>query len=253
MRLLSYNILDGGEGRADPLAEVILAQKPDVVVLIEADNPDVVQRIARRLNMDVICGQGREHTAAILSRWPIETSINHAAVRPAAPCLLEAAIRLPGGVFWTIAAAHLHPRAFEADERQREMELAEVLDVLADHRRAGRPHILAGDFNANSPIQRIDPGQCKEKTRQAWQANGGQIPRRVIQRLLDSGYVDALHAVHGPAAGTMTTFTTQYPGQRLDYIFTHGIDRNRIAQAWIEQDRLAKYASDHFPIGAEIR
>ena len=31
MRVVSYNILDGGEGRADPLAEVLIARRPDVV------------------------------------------------------------------------------------------------------------------------------------------------------------------------------------------------------------------------------
>ena len=36
MRICSYNILDGGEGRADPLAEVILAQRPDIVAIVEA-------------------------------------------------------------------------------------------------------------------------------------------------------------------------------------------------------------------------
>ena len=34
MRIVSYNILDGGEGRADPLAEVIEAQRPEVVALV---------------------------------------------------------------------------------------------------------------------------------------------------------------------------------------------------------------------------
>ncbi len=252
MRLVSYNILDGGEGRADPLAEVIQAQRPDIVVLIEADNIDVVERISRRLGMDAIRGQGAEHAVAILSHWPIVSSINHAAVHPGPRCLLEASIRQPDGAEWIIAATHLHPRAFEADEQEREKELAGLLDVFAEYRRAARPHILAGDFNANSPIQRIDPDKCKEKTRDAWRANGGQIPRRVIQRLLDSGYVDTLQAAHGDAAGTMTTFTTQHPGQRLDYIFTHGIAPQRLTAAWTEQDRLAKYASDHFPVGAEI-
>jgi endonuclease/exonuclease/phosphatase family metal-dependent hydrolase len=51
----------------------------------------------------------------------------------------------------------------------------------------------------------------------------------------------------------MATFTTQHPGQRVDYIFTHGVDRRHIADAWIERDRLATYASDHYPVGAEIR
>jgi endonuclease/exonuclease/phosphatase family metal-dependent hydrolase len=36
----------------------------------------------------------------------------------------------------------------------------------------------------------------------------------------------------------------------VDYIFTFGIDSPR--DAWIEQDRLARYASDHFPVGVEI-
>ena len=43
-----------------------------------------------------------------------------------------------------------------------------------------------------------------------------------------------------------------HTGQRVDYIFAHGIDPNRIRDAWAEHDRLARYASDHFPIGAEI-
>jgi len=34
MRVVSYNILTGGEGRADPLAEVLLAQRADVIALV---------------------------------------------------------------------------------------------------------------------------------------------------------------------------------------------------------------------------
>ena len=52
--------------------------------------------------------------------------------------------------------------------------------------------------------------------------------------------------------GATGTFSTQYPGQRVDYIFTHTILHSRFKDAWIEQDRLAKYASDHFPIGLEL-
>ena len=68
MRVVSYNILDGGEGRADPLAEVIIAQKPDIVALVECDNVDVLNRIASRLSMDFAPAQGRKHATAILSR-----------------------------------------------------------------------------------------------------------------------------------------------------------------------------------------
>ena len=47
MRLLTYNIREGGIGRADQIAEVIKAANPDVVALQEARNPDVVQQIAK--------------------------------------------------------------------------------------------------------------------------------------------------------------------------------------------------------------
>src|SRR4051812_32888412 len=166
MRLVSYNILDGGEGRADPLAEVILAQRPDVVALVEADHLFVLERIAARLSMDFIHAPGNKSAAALLSRWPIRDSINHAPLhREMEKSLLEATVIEPDGKGagreWTIGVAHLHARATEHDERQREQEIEVVLDVFARHRSANRPHLLAGDFNANAPYQQIDPAKLK--------------------------------------------------------------------------------------------
>jgi endonuclease/exonuclease/phosphatase family metal-dependent hydrolase len=252
MRLVSYNILDGGEGRADPLAEVIDAQRPDMVALIEADNPAVVERIARRLNMDSIAAPGCKHTVALLSRWPIVESINHAALRGRPPCLLEATIRQLDGPEWLIGVLHLGSHAFEADEAQREQELAAVLEVFEPYRRVGCPHLLVGDFNSNSPIQQIDPDKVHPKTRQAWLANGSRIPRRVIQTLLDNAYIDTLAAAYPDAAPTTATFTTRDPGQRIDFIFAYATQPTAIKDAWVEHDRLAKYASDHYPIGVEL-
>jgi endonuclease/exonuclease/phosphatase family metal-dependent hydrolase len=255
MRLVSYNILDGGVGRALALADVIQQRRPDVVVLVEADDAAVIDQIAARLEMDKIRGEGNKpgSAAAILSRWPIRESINHAALRPAiTKTFLEATIIAPGGAEWTLAALHLQARAFEEDEQLREREIAEVLDAMAVHRQSGRPHLLAGDFNSNSPAQEIDPSRCKPRTREAWEKNGGRIPRRVVQRLLNAGYVDSLHAVHGPAAARMVSFTTDHPGQRLDYVFTFGVAPKRLRDAWIDQSPAAHQASDHFPIGVEI-
>jgi endonuclease/exonuclease/phosphatase family metal-dependent hydrolase len=96
----------------------------------------------------------------------------------------------------------------------------------------------------------IDPSNCKPATRSAWETNGGMIPRRVVQRLLDNGYVDSLQSFAPHDAARTGSFTTQEPGQRVDYVFTFGVERPR--DAWIEQDRLARYASDHFPVGLEI-
>jgi len=188
----------------------------------------------------------------LLSKYPIRQTINHGAILQGLQNSLLEAIIIVDGTEWPIGVLHLHPRAFEADETQREAELQIVLDVFKSYREQSMPHLLCGDFNSTSPIQQIDLARCKPKMREAWEANGGKIPRRVVQKLLDSGYTDTLAAARPNEAPTLASFTTQYPGQRVDYIFTFGIDHQRLRDAWIEDDRLATYASDHYPIGVEI-
>ena len=254
MRLVSYNILDGGEGRAEALAEVIAAQRPDVVALVEADSAAVVERLAERLEMEFVLAAGRRHGAAILSHWPILESVNHSLLHEEfGDCVLEATIGRPLEVEWTLAAVHLHPRARLEDEARRVREIDRILEIFAAHRKENRPHVLAGDFNANSPIQKIDLEKCKPRTREDIAANGGVLPRLAIQKLLDAGYVDSLQALHGAAAGRMGSFTTKHPGQRVDYIFAHGIGPEKLTEARIEQGPLAQSASDHFPVIAEIQ
>jgi endonuclease/exonuclease/phosphatase family metal-dependent hydrolase len=252
MRIVGFNILDGGVGRADPLAEVIEAQRPDIVALVEADDDAVVERIAKRLKMEYLRVDGKKHGAAILVRGNIIESINHSVLRIVlSDCLLEATVSV-GGQEWTVAAVHLHPHAKVEDEKVREREIDAILEIFAGHRKANRPHVLAGDFNANSPIQAIEIEKCKERTKDDFAANGGMLPRTAIHKLLDAGYVDTFYA-HDPWKAAKTgSFSTQFPGQRVDFIFTFGVDISKIKEAGIERDRLAKYASDHFPTRVEI-
>ena len=253
MRLLSYNILDGGVGREDLWTAVIEAQRPDVVALVEADDPGVVEHLAGRLDMDFIHAPGNSHASALLSRTPITATVNHALLREGLEkSLLEATVRQPDGAELTIGVVHLHAGAYEADEAVRERELAVVLDVFARHRAAKTPHLLCGDFNANAPYQQIDPSKCKPSTRKAWEANGGGVPRRVVQRILDAGYLDTLHAFDRDAGETHATFTTEFPGQRVDYIFAFGVGANRVTHASVVTGDGAKDASDHFPVVAHI-
>jgi endonuclease/exonuclease/phosphatase family metal-dependent hydrolase len=254
MRIVSYNILTGGEGRADPLIEVLIAQRADVVGLVEAEDPTVLERIARRLKMDYVQATGNQSGAsALLSRFPIRDSINHAAFPPGlCKSLLQASVIDPAGNAWRFGVAHLHARAAEEDERKREAELDVVLKVFEPLRASRTPHILLGDFNANSPVQQIDLERCKPATREQAAGNGGQIPRRAVQRLLNEGYADTYDSENPELAKTQGTFTTQFPGQRVDYVFAHSVAAGRIKSAWIEYDRLATYASDHYPIGVEI-
>jgi endonuclease/exonuclease/phosphatase family metal-dependent hydrolase len=112
VRIVSYNILNGGEGRADPLAEVILARAPDVVCVVEADDPAVLERIAKRLKMEYVLAPAGRHGAALMSRWPIVQSVDHAALREEfTGTLLEAVVAEPRSQLFSMLLPPIAPRA----------------------------------------------------------------------------------------------------------------------------------------------
>ncbi len=254
MRYVSYNILDGGTARGDALGDVIEAQRPDLVGLVEAGDVSVCEQLAARLNMDLLHAAGNYQASALLTRWPVRESVNHAPLHKSLEkSLLEATVVEPAtGREWTVGVVHLHAHGLDADEDRRMEELDVLLGAFARHRADRRPHLIAGDFNANAPYQRIDPQKCKPRTRREWEQMGGDLPRRVVRRMLEAGYVDSLRELDPRAAETLGSFTTEFPGQRVDYVFLHGFDRYRLKAAWVEQGGRAREASDHFPVGVEI-
>jgi len=202
-RVVSYNILDGGTGRLDAIAAVVERQRPDVVALVEAEDAGLVAELARRLGMDFVLAVGKSHASALLSPWTIRQSTNHGVLeRAMTKSFLEAVVVTPTGRVLPVGVVHLHAGALEPDEQKREQEVAAVLRTFEKHRERETPHILCGDFNANHPTQVIDLERAKPKTLDAWDANGGMIPRRVVQALLDAGYVDTLSAARGNDADT---------------------------------------------------
>ena len=99
MRMVSYNILDGGReppGRVLLIRDVIRRLEPDVVGLVEADDPGLVAELAVSLDMKWTLveapRQGRSgsgHHAAILSRFPI---LQSAALHTDCPEVRKAAL-----------------------------------------------------------------------------------------------------------------------------------------------------------------
>lgn len=252
MRVMSYNILDGGVGRWENIARVLKGHRVDIVTLIEADDMEAAGSIARHLKLECLIHAGRKHSCAILSRFAIEESINHALLHPelTGNCS-QFGLRTPGGEL-DVFAVHLHPRAALADEEIRCREVGALLEITRGLRESRRGHLLMGDFNANSPIQRIEREKCKPKTQREMEENGGFIPREAIGRLLAAGYVDTLYACNPEYAVTAGTFTTAHPGQRLDFIFAGNLEAGRLRDAWVVNSAEAVEASDHFPVGLEL-
>ena len=108
---------------------------------------------------------------------------------------------------------HLHARETLADEEERLRELPGVFAIGELFR--GRPHVLAGDFNAYHPGQVVEVEKLREKTRERIAKQGWGVPREVVRRVLERGYVDG-HALHHEAREYGTSFTTSHPAARVD-------------------------------------
>lgn len=197
VRLISYNIMTGGEGRADPLAETLLGRKPDIVGVHEASDPAVLRRLSDRLEMDFVVGKSDGGVVALFSKHRIVSSANLAALHRSTMPILDASILL-GSSELSVRVAHLKQQG-EAD-RMAQCLANNVPDVmLISYEPPLGMRVIDGEItHANQPV-----------------------PER-----------------------------THVPVRQLDQVLAQ--QRFPMIESWIEQDRLAYYASDHLPGGAEI-
>ncbi len=253
MRLLTYNIREGGVGRAELIAEVIKAASPDVVALQEARDPVVVENIARLAGFH-FWGARWSHSTGFLSNVPVLT---HGWRRPPRTrhALLEVAL---ADGFPRLFVLHLRAWFSKWTERQRARELRGLLDgiqqQLIKEERAFAFHVLAGDFNALAPGERFDSSSMPRWIRGMIWLSGRDIARSTIEMMQADGYVDAwrtLHADHENDPGF--TFPVWNPHVRLDYVFTPAEYASRFTACEVRRTpEKVLTASDHFPLLVEI-
>lgn len=253
MRLLTYNIREGGVGRAEQIAEVIKAAKPDVVALQEGRDPVVVEQIARLAGFRQ-WGSKWSHSTGFLSNVPV---LQHAWRHPprARHAVLE--VTLADG-FPRLFVLHLRAWFSRWSERQRTHELRGLLegikDQLAREKEAFAFHVLAGDFNALAPKEEFDPSPMPRWIRGMIWLSGREIGRSTIALMESEGYVDAwrtLYADHKDDPGY--TFPVWSPHVRLDYVFTPEAYGSRLVACEVRQTPDAvRTASDHFPLLVDI-
>jgi endonuclease/exonuclease/phosphatase family metal-dependent hydrolase len=252
MRLMTYNLFNGGAGRVDPLAEVIRLAEADVVMVQEAMDETLLHQLADRLKMDrFVAGNPRnpQGATAILSRLPIVEAVNHSPLDRRITRSMFHAVVQAGAQRLPIIGLHLHARETLADEQVRLGELPALLDIAqAFHQ---RPHVIAGDFNTNSPAQVIEVAALRPKVRERIAPQNDEHPREVIRTMLGRGYVDA-HAQGRTPEQFGRSFTTAYPATRVDFVLLSLEAAPLLRSCEVFTPEMAKYASDHFPVVAEL-
>ena len=253
MRLLSYNIREGGVGRAEQIAEVISAASPDVVALQEARHPAVVERIATLAGFPY-WGSRALHSTGFLSRVPV---IEHGWRHPPRTrhALLEVSL---GDGLPRVFVLHLRAWFSKWNEQRRARELRGLLDGIQEQlvreQHAFAFHVLCGDFNALAPGERFDPSPMPAWIRGMVWLSGRDIARSTIEMMGADGYADAWRTVHPDSEREPGyTFPVWNPHVRLDYVFTPAAYAGRVRSCEVRRTpEVARTASDHYPLLVEL-
>ncbi|MDP2112374.1 MAG: endonuclease/exonuclease/phosphatase family protein [Thiobacillus sp.] len=240
LRVMTYNVHScvGMDGKLDVerIARVIARARPDVVALQELDvgrerslGMDQAQLIARYLEMEfhfhpAMHLEEERYGDAILTHLP-----QRLVKAGSLPGLAGKPHLEPRGALWVAVDLHgrevqiinthmgLYPR-----ERIAQVEALLGRDWLA-HEQCREPVILCGDFNA--------------------------LPSSPVCRRLGGPLRDAQAEVKH--CRPQATFSSRLPQMRIDHIFiSHGLEVSGIE---VPHSELARVASDHLPLIAEIR
>ena len=244
LRLLSYNIKHGGGGREGLLAAVIRAAAPDLVVVQEAERPQVLEQIARETGM-AQWGAQRGQSLGFISRLPVQ-HVGWHKPRVSRHAFIEI---VPAASQWRVFGVHLSAVHAAWTEARRVFELRALLTAVARHQQGA--HALVGDFNTVAPGELLDIRKLPGRLRALVWLSGGKIRWRTIQTVLDAGYRDAFRQLHPDLVGS--TFPTWDPHIRLDYLFVPAALVAGVADCQVLQAEPARSASDHLPLFAELR
>jgi len=238
LRVMTYNIRSGNDDLSKT-ASAIAAESPDIVALQEVDVhwaprskfADQATELGGRLHMQVSFAHiydlppanpadpRREFGVAILSNYPVSSSINHAITRlstqetnpvPAAmPGFLETRIEVRGTTV-RVFDTHLD---YRSDSRVREQQVRDMLTFIGG---AETPTILMGDLNASPDAHEI----------------------QALRNRLDDAWPDR--------DGSGFTYPAEAPVKRIDAVLVSGHFRVRSAKVPVT------LASDHRPVVAEL-
>jgi exodeoxyribonuclease-3 len=250
LRVVTYNIKDGGLGREGLILQVLKAARPDVVVLEEVYEATLISQWAEALEMSFFRARGntRRHLA-LLSRFPIESSASFHPNPPIQTTLLEATLRLAPKRSVRIFGVHLLAQPFIAMELWRVWEVAAILrrvNAIPDDL-----SLIVGDFNAIAPNDSVTTAAWPLGLKFMLGLQGGHVFRAAVRRVLATGFFDCYRELHKDDAGF--TLPVSAPNARLDYVFASGdLRRGLLACQVIREPAAVMTASDHCPLLAEF-
>ncbi|GHT76430.1 hypothetical protein FACS189463_1490 [Bacteroidia bacterium] len=262
LKILSYNIYKGmtfdtSEDKVD-FVEWVKALSPDIVALEEVNDftQAKLESLARKYEHPyAILLKEKGFPVALTSKYPIVNArkvtdnMHHG--------FIQAQI-----LDFNILVTHLSPHKYW--KRGEEIDL--ILSTI-NHTNPEEKWIVAGDFNAYSPLDSLgyQDGLLKERImmyEKKYQSHenlkDNNIDYSVIQKVLDFGFYDALKLKNDTYISTAPTLEETYMESnnatfRIDYIFVSKNLKNQVLNCSVIKDEFTDHKSDHYPVFLELR
>jgi endonuclease/exonuclease/phosphatase family metal-dependent hydrolase len=246
LRLMTYNIYEGAEGREEPLLEVLRASEPDLLLLQEVVDQRSARWLSDVLGMTLVFApsNARTRNVALLSRSPIAHGEAYHPF-PLFRTLLLATVLLPSGDALNLFGTHLGL----LHDLWRVWEIAVILRRIRAYEREhpAAYSLLAGDFNSVAPGEPVklqgQPSLLKLVLALQFKA----APRLALRLVTRAGWRDCYRLCHASRPGL--TMPASRPAARLDYIFaSHPLARHLRRCDVLYEPEATLVASDHLPL-----
>jgi endonuclease/exonuclease/phosphatase family metal-dependent hydrolase len=256
MRVMTYNIFDGGvdssdDSRLGSVLTLIDEQRPDVLVLNECNHFDAnrnrtLHRVERTLGMRGLLARTTTgyHVAVFLRD---ATLLESSAISKPAHHAIMHVKALWNGQSLSVVGAHLCP--FGGTTRVTEAE------YLTRFARDDDWVILAGDLNAISPSDTAGLDMTGWPARRsARHLFDGGVDTRAIATLERAGLIDLARSTgqEAPTVWPSDSGRRSGCGIRIDYIFGNAKVAAAVRSAHVIDDARALAASDHLPVVVDL-
>jgi endonuclease/exonuclease/phosphatase family metal-dependent hydrolase len=216
LRVMTYNIYEGAEGREEPLLEVLRAAEPDLLLLQEVVDEESARWLAGLLGMNLVfaSSNARTRNVALLSRLPVAQAQAYHPF-PLFRTLLLATVLLPSGDALNLYGTHLGL----LHDLWRVWEVAVILRRIRAYERAhpAAYSLLAGDFNSVAPGEPVELEGQPSLLKLVLALQFKDAPRLALRLVTRAGWRDCYRLCHASRPGL--TMPASRPAARLDYIF----------------------------------
>jgi exodeoxyribonuclease-3 len=249
LRVMTYNILDGGKNRETYILEVIQRTKPDVVVLQEVFTEAFLKFLSRSLGMNYYVGKGnKKRKVALLSKLPVLTFKSYRPLFPIWRNFIDVEIEYEPSKTARIIGVHPIANLGVVFEVWRLWEAKYITSHIRSFQ--NEPCLIAGDFNAIAPGEKVKTEDMPNWLKWIIYLQGNRVYHFSIETFLSAGFTDCFRFLNSDDGFTLPS---PNPNARLDYIFVNVKMKTYLKKCWvIREPNSINLASDHCPVMAEF-